>query len=160
MYDALMQRLPINDVNLRLILSKDHEQWFRAEIRDRWVAIIILLIISTPTLVTAVIWSSLENEPYENIVYVDSDETASAILALKLDGYIVRYKSGPGVEKIENGGLYDSAETIVKIIFIILLIASPFLLMFVVKALLEIGKLVKWRTEHHEFLRSHGRTPT
>ncbi len=157
-----MQRLPINDTNLRLILSKGHDDWFRKEIRDRWIAISVLLVLLSGCLIYAGVWYLIDDVDVP-VIYVDETVSAETIKSYEADGYVVRHKTAESSVSDEGKTTFgNDHRTLLSsevAIFSILLIASPFLLMFVGKAYLEIKKLMRWQNEHHEFLQSHGRTP-
>ncbi len=145
-----MQRLPVKDDNLRLILSKNHGRWLDNEVRDRWVAIVILLIVLAMAVGGfAYSFSASDEDDTSTIIYVDDDIEDSVIEEYKNNGFtIVRGKAPDPVEET------NFLPALVGISSIIIIIASPF---FIGKAILEIITLFRWKTEHREFLASYNR---
>ncbi len=146
-----MQRLPVKDDNLRLILSKGHEKWFDNEIRDRFIAIGVLILLFLASGAWLLNEAMTHEEPPKT-VYVDEDETAEVIKSYEDDGFTVIKGQETG-QQPEAGGAVNIT-TVLMVATIVLILISP---MFVCKALTEIIKLRQWRAEHHEFLASYNR---
>jgi len=143
-----VQRLPVKDDNLRLILSRGHGKWLDNEVRDRRIAIAILVVV----LALAVGWmaySAFDEDNSTTIIYVDDDTADSVIKEYENDGFtVVTGKLSDPVEEI-------AFLTIMLDIFsIVLIIAVP---LFIGKAILEIHTLFRWKEEHREFLASYNR---
>lgn len=148
-----MQRLPIKDDNLHLILSKEHDKWFDNEVRDRWIAVVVSLFI----LVSAVSWGITqieEDTDGSRIVYVDIDESADVIKAYEDDGYTVILGKPETAENEEAG---DAALSNPHLVPGIMALISFVILLIIGKVLLEVRTLRQWRVEHHEFLKSYNR---
>ncbi|MBC8240396.1 MAG: hypothetical protein H8E30_07960 [Alphaproteobacteria bacterium] len=135
-----MQRLPVKDDNLRLILSKGHDQWLNNEIRDRWIAIAVLLALFTVSVSWVISEVRAENAPPE-IVRVDANESA------------VDTEQDSGQQN-DPGGMARAFTPIFGLTSVLVILASP---LFMGYALFEIFKLRRWRAEHRTFLKSYNR---
>ena len=132
-----MQRLPIKDDNLHLILSKGHDKWLDNEIRDRWIAISVLLII----FVCANSWEIAQIEEdtgNSQVVYVDIEESADVIKAYEDEGYtIIRGK--PETLKSEDADDADLSHP--NLVPGVMELITLVILLVVGKALLKIRTL-------------------
>ncbi len=148
-----MQRLPIKDDNLHLILSKGHDKWLDNEIRDRWIAVFVLLIV----LGFAASWGIAQIEEdtgSPRVVYVDINESVDIIKAYEDDGYtVIRGKS----ETVKGEEAGDAVLSNPHLVPGVMALISLLILLIAGKALLEIRTLRQWRVEHHEFLKSYNR---
>ena len=153
-----MQKLPVRDETLRLALSRDHQSWLRSEIRDRFIAIIVLavvLIMAGATMVYVI----GDNEELPDILWVTESTTRDAIAEYETEGFEVRiHKPVSGVEAVDTPN--DSSDRIPwfigAVVLIVVAIGAPFLIL---RALFEIVRLRRWQRDHDAFLIAHGFDP-
>ncbi len=152
-----MQRLPVNDDTLRLILSKGHEEWFARELRDRKIAIgvlVVLFFVAVAGFSSGIAFSM--QEAASDVIYVSENTPRAEIRNLEAEGFTVvvgRFPSGD-TDASPKEFKYPLLAATFAILGAIIVIAAP---LFTLRAFYEMAKLRRWRTEHREFLASYGR---
>jgi len=146
-----MQRLPVRDDNLRLILSKGHDEWLTREIRDRYIAAAVVVMLLVGSLVAGKIFIWTEPAP-SNVAYVQNGSDA-AIQEIEAEGYKVALGK-PAEQPSESKGALLLLELLLIFAGVAVAVAAPLVL---IKLGLEIRKLRRWRVEHAAFLDSYNR---